>query len=181
MKNVKYFVLMLGCLLVVGSNIGSAQTVSVALSGVSCGTGNASSFPVGTFSVTGTSTDKLGAVGGSLTGVVNLTDLLITKALDPCSADLIRLFVSGKKIATVTLTETTPTGAGGPPHNPITITLTGAYISNYSINGAPGAKPSEVVDFLFSKVCVTTVSQNPNGSLESPQTVCYDPITRIVS
>lgn len=63
----------------------------------------------------------------------------------------------------------------------LTITLTNGMINNYQVTGAPSVLRAESLAFTYSKVCITSVTQKPDGSLGSPVRVCYDVAKNIVS
>ena len=109
-----------------------------------------------------------------------LADLTITKNFDACSENLIRTFLAGKVFPTVTLIQYQ--NLGKTDHfAALTITLTNGMINNYQITGAPSVLPTESVAFNYSKVCITSITQKPDGSLGSPVRVCYDVAKNIVS
>jgi type VI secretion system secreted protein Hcp len=129
-----------------------------------------SGFDATAYSLGGTDPTKPGSTSGG-SGKPNLSDLTITKNFDACSEQLIRTFLGGKVIPTVTLIRYS---AGEHPFAALTITLSTAIINDYQVTGAPDVRPTEVLALTYNKVCVKSVTQKPDGSLESPVTVCYD-------
>jgi type VI protein secretion system component Hcp len=125
------------------------------------------------------------SLGGSDTGtssrvgVVSLQSLSITRNMDACSEKLIKDFVSGTFIPSMTLIQYRNAGTG--PYASATVTLTNAYISSWLVGGSASNVPTEQIAFTYGKMCVTTISQSPTGQLQAPQKVCYDAVTRIVS
>ena len=132
-----------------------------------------SGFDATSYSLGGSeATSKVGSSGsGAGAGKLDLSDLTINKNFDACSEQLIRSFLSGKFIPTLTLIQYS---AGERPFAALTITLSTAIINNYQVTGAPDVRPTESLAFTYNKVCVKSVSQKPDGTLESPVTVCYD-------
>jgi type VI secretion system secreted protein Hcp len=131
-----------------------------------------SGFDATSYSLGGTeATSKVGSSSGAGAGKLDLSDLTINKNFDACSEQLIRTFLAGKVIPTLTLIQYS---AGEHPFAALTITLSTAIINDYQVTGAPDVRPTESLAFTYNKVCVKSVSQKPDGSLESPVTVCYD-------
>ncbi len=110
---------------------------------------------------------------------VSLQALNITKSMDACSEKLIRDFVAGTFIPSLTLIQYRT--SGGQPYASATVTLTNAYVASWSVGGTASAVPTEQLAFTFGKMCVSTISQSATGQLQPPQKVCYDAVTRIVS
>ncbi len=140
-------------------------------------------FDANNWQISGTNTVPLTPGGGKGVSAPKLQDLLINRSLDACSEKLIRAFLSGTVIPTVTLTEyRTGSGASGGTGFPaVTVTLTLAALVNYSISGATGVHPTENLDFEYAKMCVATVAQNTDGTLKPAVQVCYDSLKNIVS
>ena len=122
-----------------------------------------------------------GSDAGTITksGIVNLQYLSITKYMDACSEKLIKDFLSGTFITSMTLIQYQTSAAG--PYAAATVTLTNAYVASWSVGGAASYTPSEAVSFSFSKMCVATISLSASGQMQPPQKVCYDAVNRIVS
>jgi type VI protein secretion system component Hcp len=124
-------------------------------------------------------------LGGSDSGIVNkigvvaLSSLYISKNMDACSEKLIKDFVSGTFIPSMTLIQYRTSGAG--PYAAATVTLSSAYISSWQVAGSSSSVPTEQIAFTYSKMCVTTISQGTTGQLQAPQKVCYDAVTHTVS
>jgi type VI protein secretion system component Hcp len=125
------------------------------------------------------------SIGGTNPGTVNRTAavslqaLTITKSMDACSEQLIRDFVAGTFIPSMTLIQYRI--SGGQPYASATVTLTNAYVANWSVGGTASSVPTEQLAFTFAKMCVSTISQSVTGQLQPPQKVCYDAVNRIVS
>ena len=79
------------------------------------------------------------------------------------------------------MTQYRTVNAEGQLYAAVTVTLTNSVLVGYSISGATGIKPSENLDFAYTKVCVATIAQGPSGALQSPQKVCYNVATNTVS
>ncbi len=114
-----------------------------------------------------------GGGAGSTATAPSLTDLTITKHFDACSEQLIREFLAGRRLPTVTLVQYAGSGAGA-AYAALTITLTDAMINNYQVTGAPSVLPIESLGLTYTKVCIASITQNADGSLQSPVRVCYD-------
>jgi type VI protein secretion system component Hcp len=102
----------------------------------------------------------------------SLSELSVAKNFDACSEPLIRLFLGSAVIPVVTLIQYS--SGGKEQFAALTITLTNAVMTSYEVTGAPDVHPSEVLLFTYKKVCVASISQNPDGSTQPPVTVCYD-------
>ena len=108
-----------------------------------------------------------------------LDDLSVGKAFDECSSPLIKLFLGSTVVPTVTLIQY---GTGDLAKTPIlTITLTNAIMTSYEVTGAPEVRPTEVLTFTYKSVCISSLGQNPDGSLKPPVTTCYDTAKKQVS
>jgi type VI protein secretion system component Hcp len=94
--------------------------------------------------------------------------------MDVCSEKLIKTFLSGTVIPSMTLIQYQTSAAG--PYAAATVTLTNAYVASWSVGGAASYLPSEAVSFLFSKMCVATISLNATGQMQVRQEVCYDAV-----
>jgi type VI protein secretion system component Hcp len=129
---------------------------------------DARSYSLGGSVVTGTISS-----GSAASGKPALQDLNIAKNFDACSEHLIQTFLGAKVIPTVTLIQYSNTSSNT-LYAALTITLTNAIINSYEVTGAPSVHPTESIAFTYSKVCVTSITQNPDGSLKSPVHVCYD-------
>jgi type VI protein secretion system component Hcp len=138
-------------------------------------------FDALTWQVGGTDAVNIGSAStGAGAGKPKLQDLVITRNQDACSEKLIRDFVSGTILPTVTLTQYRAL-KDGQLFAAVTVTLTNSVLAGYSISGATGIRPSENLDFAYSKVCVATIAQNSDGSLQGPQKVCYNVATNMVN
>jgi type VI protein secretion system component Hcp len=134
-------------------------------------------FDVLTWSIGGTSRLGVGQEGSGASAPV-LQDLVVNRIEDACSEQLIKDFVTGQQLTTVTLTQYKSASSGGlPAYAAVTVTLTDAQVASYTITGGNTIRPLENIDFLYNKMCVATVTQNPDGSLMPPQTVCYNVLT----
>ena len=139
-------------------------------------------FDALTWQVGGTDAVNIGATGtGTGAGKPKLQDLVLTRNQDACSEKLIKDFVSGTILPSVTLTQYRPMNSEGQLYAAVTVTLTNSILASYSISGATGIRPSENLDFAYTKVCVTTIAQGPSGALQAPQKVCYNAATNTVN
>ena len=138
-------------------------------------------FEAYAYTLAGTAgTGKPGAVGTG-SSKPSLTDLNISKGFDACSEQLIQTFLSGKVIPTLTLIQYSNVGNSSQPFAALTITLSNAMINSYDVSGEPSVRPLESLTFAYRKVCVTSVSQRPDGTLASPVKVCYDVVANQLS
>ena len=112
-------------------------------------------------------------------GIVSLQSLNITKNMDACSEILIKDFLSGTFISSMTLIQYQNSAAG--PYAAATVTLTNAYVASWQVGGSASYTPTESVSFSFGKMCVATISLSATGQPQAPQKVCYDAVNRIVS
>lgn len=137
-------------------------------------------FDALTWQVGGTDAVNIGATGTGA-GKPKLQDLILTRNQDACSEKLIKDFVSGTILPSVTLTQYRTMNAEGQLFAAVTVTLTNSILASYSISGATGIRPSENLDFAYTKVCVTTIAQSNTGALQAPQKVCYNAATNTVN
>jgi type VI protein secretion system component Hcp len=176
----KLFLCAVVLLFLVGSAVAQQGAVVVNVSGVmSCVTAKGETgFDATFYSLGGTDgVEKPGAPERNK--APTLADLTITKNFDACSEQLIRLFLGSKVIPSMTLIQYSATSRD--PFAAVTIKLTNALINKYEVTGAPSVHPTEALDFTYSKMCITSVTQNPDGSLKSPVTVCYDAAANMLS
>ena len=111
---------------------------------------------------------------------VSLSDLTLTRNVDLCSESLIKGFLVGDRFPTLTLTQYEGAVAG-PAFPYMVVTLSNAIVNGYSVGGSNSMEPAETVSFGYSKMCVQTTCQNPDGSLKQPVSVCYKLSTNITS
>ena len=137
-------------------------------------------FDALTWQVGGTDAVTIGTTGTGA-GKPKLQDLVLTRNQDACSEKLIKDFVSGTILPSVTLTQYRPMNSEGQLFAAVTVTLTNSILASYSISGATGIRPSENLDFAYTKVCVATIAQSPSGALQAPQKVCYNAATNTVN
>jgi len=156
------------------SALAQSGAVIVNVNGITCVTGvgqtgfNALSYSLG-------GTVKTGQPGsGREAKVPSLQDLMVSKNFDACSERLIRLFLGSTVVPVVTLIQYSPAGGSERPYAALTITLTNALMNSYEVTGAPQVHPTETLDFTYSKVCVSSITQAEDGRLLPPVTVCYD-------
>lgn len=111
---------------------------------------------------------------GVVPGKPSLSDLVLTRNVDVCSEALIKSFLVGGDIPTLVLTQYEPRGAGAQPYAYMVVTLSQVVINGYSVGGSNSTDPAETVSFGYSKLCVQTTGQNPDGTLKVPVSVCYN-------
>lgn len=148
--------------------------------GTTCSTASGEpGFDVYSWKIGGTTADAI--TGGKLTDQPpQLQSLTLNRTLDACSEQIIKDFIAGTHIPTMTLIQY-DTIPGGRPYAAVTVALTTSLISSYSLSGSRGLNATETIQILYSKVCISTVSQNASGSLQQPQHVCYDALSHLVS
>lgn len=167
----KFFVSALAMTLCALSSAGTAAAqITISTGTMNCGAGNISSLPVLSWSFSGTDP----VVAGKSSGKPSLANLTVTRAVDGCSAEFIRLLVTGANTPTVTLIQKVP----GETYNLITVTLTDATIASYAISSTG---PDETIQFAYNKVCIATIEQHTNGLPGSAETVCYNMTANVVS
>jgi type VI protein secretion system component Hcp len=146
------------------SSVGTATAqITISTGTMNCGAGNVSSLPILSWSFSGTNA----VTAGNTTGKVGLANLTVMRGVDGCSAEFIKLLVTGAHTATVKLIQKVP----GESYNLITVTLTDAIIASYSISSTG---PIETIQFAYSKMCVATVEQFADGLGAPPETICYN-------
>ena len=142
--------------------------------GVTCSTAaHETGFDVSTWKIGGK--DPSVAIASGMSGKPQLQDLILTRSVDACSEQLIKSFVSGKVIPTLTLTQYDAAGSGQ-VFAAVTVTLSRSIIDSYSISGATATRSVETLDIVYSEVCIATVAQNASGVLQPAQKVCYDAV-----
>jgi type VI protein secretion system component Hcp len=169
----RVFVSALAVTLCAISGVGTAAAqITISTGTINCGAGNVSSLPVLSWSFSGTNP----VTAGKPSGKASLANLTVMRAVDGCSAEFIRLLVSGASTPTVTLIQKAIDN--GKTYNLITVTLTDAFVANYAISSTG---PDETIQFAYSKVCVATVDYFNTGALAAPETVCYNLNDNVVS
>jgi len=155
-------------------------SVLVNVNGITCtNLSGKTGFEATSYSLGGTV--KTGKIASSnVAKAPSLDDLSIGKTFDECSEPLIRLFLGSRVVPTVTLIQY---GIGEQESKTavLTITLSNTIMTSYEVTGAPDVRPTEVLTFTYKSVCVTSVGQNPDGSVKPPVTVCYDTAKRLVN
>lgn len=154
-------------------------TVLVNVNGISCtNLDGKTGFEATGYSLGGTVKEKKSDTADTAKPPA-LDDLSVGKSFDECSSPLIKLFLGSTIVPTVTLIQY---GTGDNAKKPIlTITLTNAVMTSYEVTGAPAIRPTEVLTFTYKSVCISSVSQNQDGSFKPPVTVCYDTVKKQVS
>lgn len=138
-------------------------------------------FPVETFTIGGIGAVAPGASGGGVAKTtITSQGLTVAKAFNNCSAVLITQFLRESLLPTVQLVESEST-TGGAFSPVLSITLSNAVLSNYSLNDGGGSLPSENLVFSFEKACITAYSLPTAGAGPTSTTVCYDATTNTVN
>ena len=149
-------------------------------SSVNCTTAEGQSgFNILSFSVGGTDAIATGGSTGIASSKPKLSNLVVTKQFDACSEPLIKQFLLGSVIPTVTLTGVRTVGDSSPI--PIlTITLTNARIDNWQMSGSE-ENPMESVAFAYAQICIAYTPINRDGGAGQPVKVCYNAATNRVN
>ncbi len=133
-------------------------------------------FEVQSFGFSGA--DSSSAIGtGSGSGKISLDTFQLLKRFDNCSGVLLTEFLGEKHIQTIVL-ESKVNGAN---HPMLTITLTNALISSYSLKNDNETALIESLALKFEKACIVSTPTEPTGQPGKSTTVCYDARTNIVS
>ena len=156
-------------LLVAASNLAAAaggETVTVTLLGSLGSCGNEvgpPTFQVSAWSLSGATADKLGTSTANpvVTGLPTLGNLQLVKQVDQCSISLIRLFLTGLPVTTLTVTQ--PAANGMTTFNSLTLTLTNAAVSSYSRSGS-NLMPVEQISVIYEKACISTFTLTNSGN-----------------
>jgi len=139
-------------LILIASGINCTDTT---LSGVNEGVG------VNTFTW-GAATAFSGNNGSRLLapGKLSLSVFSVTRPSDACSSSYLAQNLKAAVLPTVTLTEYV-TNAAGKPTAELTITLTHAVLSSYTLGGDTADPPRETLSFAFESI---TVTNNETGT-----------------
>ncbi len=142
-------------------------------------------FPVQTFTIGGIGALAPSGAGGVAKTAITSQGLTVAKVFNNCSAVLITQFLKESLLPTVQLLETESTGTGttgsGAVSPILSITLSNAVLTNYSLNDGGGGLPAENLIFSFEKACITAYTLPTSGSTPTPTTVCYDAATGTVN
>ena len=110
----------------------------------------------------------------------SLAELVINRNVDTCSEQLIRNLVSGTVFQTLVLTQYSTT-SNHTVFPKMVVTLSNALIDDYTLGGTVSVRPTEAVNFLYTKVCIATTPVNLDGSLGKAVSVCYDSASGVES
>ena len=137
-------------------------------------------FEASSFTFGGSASVASAYAGNNSVGKLLLQNLTISKVFDNCSGPLITQFLTEQKIPTVILVETELTG--NTSVNILTITLTNALITNYSLSdGARGGVGAEAISFNFQKACIVSTPTTITGGAGKSTQVCYDAVKNQVN
>jgi type VI protein secretion system component Hcp len=171
MKHVLLFTALI-CLVVPAAFAQGDLTVNTGGS-VNCVTATGESgFNIESWTIGGTDAVRfrLGTGGPSVARPV-LSDLSISRQMDACSAQLQQKFLMTAAVPSFVLTQY---ARGLKPLATLTITLTKPIMTSYQITGSTGDRPSELVSFTFSKVCLKEQKTKADGSVPTSTEICYD-------
>jgi type VI secretion system secreted protein Hcp len=122
------------------------------------------------FSWGGTQVTSVSGTGGSGAGRVSLADLHVMKVLDKATPKLFNSMVTGKHIATGTLSAS-KAGGGGKPF--LKIDFKELFVTSIQTSGASEI-PSESVSFSYNEIKIEYSIQNEQGNLASTGAVTYN-------
>ena len=133
-------------------------------------------FAASTWTIGGTVTSGKPSSGAPVVSKPSLADLVITKKFDACSAQLIHAFLRGDSLPMkkLTLIQYSAAKSDAAPIPLVTVVLTDPLINSYTVSGAVDVNPVETLAFAYRSLCITSVSQAPDGKASNPVTVCYD-------
>jgi type VI protein secretion system component Hcp len=87
-----------------------------------------------------------------------ISNVNVTKQMDECSTALFGMVAAGTYVASVTLTQTDPSG-----RTLLTALLEGVIVAGYEVAGtATSPTPAESVSFAFTKITITYSGGNGN-------------------
>jgi type VI protein secretion system component Hcp len=152
-------------------NVGSGSAVNCTT------TTGETGFNAASWSISASNSTK--ATPGAAAGKTSLAELVVNRNVDTCSDQLVRNFVSGQFFPTLVLTQYG--GTGGKVFPKMVVTLSNVFIDNYTLGGTTSVRPTEAVSFIYQKVCIATTPLNPDGSLGTAVSVCYNSATGIES
>ena len=137
-------------------------------------------FEAASFSIGGANPISLSTSSGSGAGKISLSNLVVTKAVDSCSGNLITQFLQGHVIPTLRLIEVEAVGENV-PRQILTITLSEVEIASYNLSDSSGGGAgTESISFKFTKATITATPTTPQGTPGTPVTVTYDLTTNVV-
>lgn len=111
--------------------------------------------------------------GGGGAGKASFSDLELTKTMDKSSPKFFADLTTGKSLpkAEIFLTKNN----GGKQFTFAHYTMENVLISSYSVSSG-GDTPSESIGLNYAKLQTETTPQNPDGSLGTPVSFCWDSI-----
>lgn len=117
--------------------------------------------------------------GGSGAGKASLSDISVMKDLDKASPEMFKMLLTGKHIATATLTAQKATGdTTGAPF--LTITFGEVFVTSQQISGSSEI-PSESVSFSYNTIKFDYSTQGEGGTLTSTGAISYNVKTAVQS
>jgi type VI secretion system secreted protein Hcp len=146
--------------------------------------GKTSGFEITSYSLGGSDpVSNVGTGSGASAGKISLSDLVIAKPFSSCSGEITKDFLTGKRLATVTLYDYKQSGTGGPGYDFLTITLSNVIITSYQLSDSASTIPQESISLTYSKVCISNTPQSATGAPNTAgaTTVCYDKTANTIS
>ena len=135
------------------------------------------------YSLGGSDQVQIGSGSGPTASVPKLANLTVTKVFDQCSEPLISAMLHGSSLQTVTLMQLHTVGQVNIPV--MTITLTNAYVTSWSLSGstapASGNGPQENFSFTYGNICVAHTAITTSGTVGTTTTHCYNVQTNTAS
>jgi type VI secretion system secreted protein Hcp len=140
------------------------------IEGESVDSNHKNEIQVQSFSWGGSQVTSVAGTGGSGAGRVTLADIHIMKSLDKASPKLFNSMVTGKHIATGTLSAA-KAGGGGKPF--LKIDFKELFVTGIQASGSSEI-PSESVSFSYNEIKIEYSIQNEQGNLASTGAVTYN-------
>jgi len=147
-------------------------TISVSITGFSCGSPVATSFRIADFAIAVNTTSGTGGAGA---GKTTFTDVAILKASDSCSLPLFMLATTGHIMKEVVLTGSKSDGDG------FTWTLENVQIIASSLVGSnPSTGGQETLDLSYTAITIADASGHTTGRIVRPAgSVPFSPFARL--
>jgi type VI secretion system secreted protein Hcp len=108
----------------------------------------------------------------------SVSEIVLTKALDEATGNLIKEAYSGAGKATAVISFVRTDGGGGVTY--LEFTLSDVMLSGWSISSG-GDRPSESLSLNFTKIETKIIPQNADGTAGTAFPVTYDLATQVMS
>jgi type VI secretion system secreted protein Hcp len=108
-------------------------------------------------------------------GSVHVSDIQLSKGHDCCSQKVFREALTGTgKVVKIQFLQSKEAGGGATLQTYLEIELDGAMLSNWSMGGGGGGKPSESMTVNFAKVSYRQIEYDRNNKPQSPAATTFD-------